>query len=96
VLPFHSSFFEAAIQAQCPVVPLAIRYSAPGVSPQEEVIYWKDRRFIFHVIRLLGVKEVRARLTFGEPMEAGDNRKQLSGRVRNQIVQMVEDGHHSS
>jgi 1-acyl-sn-glycerol-3-phosphate acyltransferase len=96
VLPFHSSFFEAAIQAQCPVVPLAIRYSAPGVSPQEEVIYWKDRRFILHVIRLLGVKEVRARLTFGEPMAAGDNRKQLSGRVRDRIVQMVEAGHHPS
>ena len=96
VLPFHSSFFEAAIQAQCPVVPLAIRYSAPGVSPNEEVIYWKDRRFIFHVIRLLGVKEVRARLTFGEPMEAGDNRKQLSGRVRERILQMVEAGHDKS
>ena len=53
VPPFHSSFFEAAIEAQCPVVPLAIRYSAPGVGPGEEVIYWKDRRFIFHVIRLL-------------------------------------------
>ena len=96
VLPFHSSFFEAAIQAQCLVVPLAIRYSAPGVSPNEEVIYWKDRRFIFHVIRLLGVKEVRARLTFGKPIEAGDNRKQLSGRVRDQIVQMVEAGHRQS
>lgn len=93
VLPFHSSFFEAAIQAQCPVVPLAIRYSAPGVSPNEEVIYWKDRRFIFHVIRLLGVKEVRARLTFGEPMAAGNNRKELSGRVRERIVEMVGAGH---
>ena len=96
VLPFHSSFFEGAIQAQCPVVPLAIRYSAPGVSPREEVIYWKDRRFIFHVIRLLGVKEVRARLTFGEPMAAGEDRKQLSGRVRDRIVQMVEAGHRET
>jgi 1-acyl-sn-glycerol-3-phosphate acyltransferase len=96
VLPFHSSFFETAIQAQCPVVPLAIRYSAPGVSINEEVIYWKDRRFIFHVIRLLGVKEVRARLTFGEPIAAGNNRKQLSGRVRERIVQMVEAGHPES
>ena len=89
VLPFHSSFFEAAIQAQCPVVPLAIRYSAPGVSLDEEVIYWKDRRFIFHVIRLLGVKEVRARVTFGQPMAAGADRKQLSHKIREQILAMV-------
>ena len=89
VLPFHSSFFEAAIEAQCPVVPLAIRYSAPGVGPGEEVIYWKDRRFIFHVIRLLGVKEVRARVTFGQPMGAGRNRKKLSEGVRARILGMV-------
>ena len=89
VLPFHSSFFEAAIQAQCPVVPLAIRYSAPGVSQNVEVIYWKDRRFIFHVIRLLGVKEVLARVTFGQPMGAGRNRKKLSEEVRAQILGMV-------
>ena len=89
VLPFHSSFFEAAIEAQCPVVPLAIRYSAPGVGPGEEVIYWKDRRFIFHVIRLLGVKEVRARVTFGQPMGAGRNRKKLSEEVRARILGMV-------
>jgi len=90
VLPFHSSFFEAAIQAQCPVVPLAIRYSAPGVSQNEEVIYWKDRRFIFHVIRLLGVKEVLARVTFGQPMEAGRDRKRLSEEVRARILGMID------
>ena len=89
VLPFHSSFFEAAIQAQCPVVPLAIRYSAPGVSQNEEVIYWKDRRFIFHVIRLLGVKEVLARVTFGEEMRAGQSRKELSGRVRERVLAIL-------
>jgi 1-acyl-sn-glycerol-3-phosphate acyltransferase len=89
VLPFHSSFFEAAIQAQCPVVPLAIRYSAPGVSQHEEVIYWKDRRFIFHVIRLLGVKEVRARVTFEGPMAAGRDRKRLSQKMRERILAMV-------
>ena len=90
VLPFHSSFFEAAIQAQCPVVPLAIRYSAPGVSPQEEVIYWKDRRFIFHVIRLLGVKEVRAKVSFGQPREAGRDRKILSNRIRENVLKLLK------
>ena len=89
VLPFHSSFFEAAIEAQCPVVPLAIRYWASGVGPGEEVIYWKDRRFIFHVIRLLGVKEVRARVTFGQEMRAGQSRKELSGRVRERVLAIL-------
>ena len=89
VLPFHSSFFEAAIQAQSPVVPLAIRYSAPGVNQNEEVIYWKDRRFIFHVIRLLGIKGIRANVMFGEPIRAGADRKLLSVETRNRILGLV-------
>ena len=59
------------------------------LGPGEEVIYWKDRRFIFHVIRLLGVKEVRARVTFGEEMRAGQSRKELSGRVRERLSEEV-------
>ena len=92
VLPFHSSFFEAAIRAQCPVIPVAIRYSAPGVSSGEEVIYWKDRRFLPHLIRLLGVGGIRAQVTFGKPMEPGSDRKELARRVYGEVAQMVRAG----
>lgn len=89
VLPFHSSFFEAAIRTQCPVIPVAIRYSAPGVTLGEEVIYWKDRRFLPHLIRLLGVGGIAAQVTFGEPMEAGKDRKELARRVYVEVGRMV-------
>ena len=92
VLPFHSSFFEAAIRAQCPVIPVAIRYSAPGVSSREEVIYWKDRRFLPHLIRLLGVGGIRAQVTFGKPMEPGSDRKALARRVYGEVARMVRVG----
>ena len=92
VLPFHSSFFEAAIRAQCPVIPVAIRYSAPGVSSGEEVIYWKDRRFLPHLIRLLGVGGIRAQVTFGKPMEPGSDRKALARRVYREVARMVRVG----
>jgi len=59
------------------------------VGPGEEVIYWKDRRFIFHVIRLLGVKEVRAKVTFGQPIEAGVDRKMLSNQVREKVLRLL-------
>ena len=86
VLPFHSSFFEAAIEAQCPVIPLAIRYSAPGVGVGEEVIYWKDRRFIFHVIRLLGLRQIHAKVHFGNAIQPGENRKKLADTLHQQIA----------
>ncbi|NDC80611.1 MAG: 1-acyl-sn-glycerol-3-phosphate acyltransferase [Verrucomicrobia bacterium] len=92
VLPFHSSFFEAAIRAQCPVIPVAIRYSAPEVSRGEEVIYWKDRRFLPHLIRLLGVGGIRAQVTFGKPMEPGSDRKELTRRVYREVARMVREG----
>lgn len=91
LLPFHSSFFEAAIRTQCPVIPVAIRYGAPGVSRREEVIYWKDRRFLPHLIRLLGVRGITARVTFGDAMEAGRDRKELAKRMHARILAMVRD-----
>jgi 1-acyl-sn-glycerol-3-phosphate acyltransferase len=89
VLPFHSSFFEAAIQAQCPVVPLAIRYATPGLGGKQETVGWEDRRFLFHVVRLLGMGEVRARVTLGRPLAAGRDRKRLSQGMRERILTMV-------
>jgi 1-acyl-sn-glycerol-3-phosphate acyltransferase len=90
VLPFHSSFFEAAIQAQCPVIPLAIRYRAPGVSPGQEIIYWKDRRFLPHLIRLLGVHGLSAEVTFGDPVELGGNRKELAQKLYLQVFNLLQ------
>lgn len=92
LLPFHSSFFEAAVRTQCPVIPVSIRYSAPGVTCGEEVIYWKDRRFLPHLIRLLGVRGIRAQVRFGEPMEAGDDRKKLAKRMHARVLEMIREG----
>jgi len=90
VLPFHSSFFAAAIQVDCPVIPVAIRYHASGVNHQDEVVFWRDRRFLFHVIRLLGVKQVLATVTFGDPLPAGQDRKELTQVVRRRIQTIIE------
>ena len=38
---------------------------------------------------LLGVKKVRAKVTFDQPMEAGRDRKRLSEEVRARILGMV-------
>ena len=92
VLPFHSSFFEAAIRAKSPVVPLAIRYRAPGVGPNEEVIYWKDRRFVLHLVRLLGVRGLAAEVSFGEPMSAGNNRKELAEKTYKEVTRILRAG----
>lgn len=89
VLPFFSSFFEAAIQSQCPVTPLVIRYYAPGLLPGEEVIYWKDRRFLQHLIRLLGVPGLSAEVIFGDTIAPGKNRKELSQKAYQAVTTLL-------
>ena len=89
VLPFHSSFLEAGVRTGSRVVPVAIRYGAPGVPHQEEVIYWKDRRFLPHLIKLLGVDGLTEFVRFGVGIPAGNNRKQLTQRVHQIVAVMV-------
>ena len=91
VLPFHSSFLEAAVQTDCPVTPVAIRYAAPGVDDRQEVIYWRDRRFLPHLIRLLGVRGITARVQFGSTIQAGKNRKSLTTQVYQKVLTMVRN-----
>ena len=67
VKPFKPSLVQAAIDADAPLAPVAIRYRPfeSGVVVAEEVAYWKDHVFGPHCWRLLGLRGALAEVTCG-------------------------------
>ena len=71
LLPFHGNLVQAAISADAPVLPMALRYEdarsgAISLAPA----YVDDDTLVGSVWRLLSAPAVRARVTFGEPQTA--------------------------
>lgn len=92
MLPFRSPMFEAALLARAPVVPVGIRWSAtdPNIQIAEDVAYWKDHVFAKHAWRLLGLRGIRAKIVFGEPLDSkGKDRKTLARLAQQQIARIT-------
>ncbi|GMW02050.1 MAG: hypothetical protein AMXMBFR84_31860 [Candidatus Hydrogenedentota bacterium] len=70
VLPFYPPLVEPAIRAEANIVPLGIRWRAddPRIDVAEDVAYWKDHTFGPHAWRVLGLREIEAELSFGDPV----------------------------
>jgi len=74
VLRFHAALFEPAVAAAVPITAAAIRYCADGNIPERELCWFGDEAFLPHVWRTLGVRRLRAELTFGESRIYPDRR----------------------
>jgi 1-acyl-sn-glycerol-3-phosphate acyltransferase len=73
LLPFRSGIFQAAVEAQVPVVPTAVRYleldGGPITAQNLDVVAWfRGESFIGHVLRLASHRYVVAEVRFGEPI----------------------------
>jgi|GEM_PF-347476 1-acyl-sn-glycerol-3-phosphate acyltransferase len=73
LLPLRTGVFQAAVEAQAPVVPAAIRYTAVGGRPIDEAtrphVGWYDGSDFFrHLLRLAGYGQVEATVLLGEPI----------------------------
>lgn len=92
LLPFRSSLAQAAVDAQVYAVPLAIRWSIsqPGASVAEDVAYWReDHSFPPHIWRMLGLRGLRVRMRFGEPIApAGHTRKTLASEIEQAVNEL--------
>jgi 1-acyl-sn-glycerol-3-phosphate acyltransferase len=73
LLPFHAGLFQAAVEAQTPVVPTIVRYrSLDGGAITDEnrdvVAWFRGEPFLKHLMRLAGHRRIEADVIFGEPL----------------------------
>jgi lyso-ornithine lipid O-acyltransferase len=73
MLPFRTGIFQAAVEAEAPVTPAAIRYreidgEAITCANRHIVGWFRGEPFLEHMLRLGGHRCVAAEVTFGEPL----------------------------
>lgn len=78
VKPFFPRLFAAALEAQCPVQPLAIRY-LPDAEGQNVAPFIGDDDLFSHILRVLRAPEIRAELVYCAPLLPGErSREQIA------------------
>jgi 1-acyl-sn-glycerol-3-phosphate acyltransferase len=93
LLPFKSSFYQSALDAGAPVVPVGIRWTSrdPRVDPAEDIAYWRDGHvFLPHALHLAGFRGAEAELMFGDPLDpSGMTRHELTRAAQQAVEQMT-------
>lgn len=80
VRAFYPGLFQAAVDARCPVQPIALKYREHGmISPTAPFI--GDDDFRDHLRRILAARSIQAEVTFLPVLEPGQHdRRQLASR----------------
>ncbi len=90
LLPFHANLFQAAISADAPVLPMALRFTdahtgAHSLTP----CYIGDDTLVASMWRTLCGPEMAATVTFGEPQHAkGRDRRAWAADVRSAVDEL--------
>jgi 1-acyl-sn-glycerol-3-phosphate acyltransferase len=67
LLRFHSRLFTPAVDAGIPVTAAAVRYVPEDGSPERDLCWFGDEKFLPHIWKVLGGPNFSAQLQFGEP-----------------------------
>lgn len=89
---FHARIFQAAVAADVPVQPVALRYG-PNGSAQRQVAFAPGEHFVGNLWRVLGDPSRVAEVHFLQPVvpvEAG--RRRLAEAARTRIVEVMQAG----
>lgn len=80
VYPLFGGLLEPALRAQVPVRWAAITYRTqpPDRPPAESVLWWGRAGVWEHLLSLLQVRRIEARVTFGEEAVCAPNRRELA------------------
>lgn len=91
--PFHARTFLAAVEANVPVQPVALRYGVGG-NAQAIVAFRPGENFMANFIRLLGEPGRIADICFLEPIPAGsaEGRRRIAGLARDRIAEAMAQG----
>lgn len=93
VLPFHANLFEAAIEAEVPVQPYALRYtdSAGGLHPAADFV--GETTFFQSVVGVLKAGGMTAQLTVLPAIATGEasHRRELAEAARQAVAGVLGD-----
>jgi 1-acyl-sn-glycerol-3-phosphate acyltransferase len=87
VLPFKSALLDPAARLDRPVAYAAISYATPpGELPAATAVCWsQDVGFGEHLLRLMRVSRIEARLAYGDAPIFDDDRKRLARRLEEAV-----------
>lgn len=87
LLPFHANLFQAAISANAPVLPMALRFTDAQTGDHSLApCYINDDTLLSSLWRTLSAPSLRAILVFGDPQSAqGRDRRTWASDLRNEI-----------
>lgn len=86
VLPFHAGLFDAAIQTQIPVQPIALRFICRGVRAPE-LAFVGEQTLVGNLWHLLGARGVRVECEFIEPINTvGDSTRTDIAKQAHELI----------
>ncbi len=92
VHPFKQSLLDAAIKANCSILPVCLRYQRVNGKPlsaasRDAVLYYGGVSFFQHFPRFLTLRSVEVKISVLHPISAGadESRKQLTLRAHEAI-----------
>lgn len=89
VRTFHARIFQAALDANVPVQPVALRYGRDG-RQDLSMPFAQGESFVANLLRILGSRSMDAEVHFLEPVESTpDARRRMAEESRARIVQAV-------
>ena len=92
VLPFRASLLEAAARSEMPVSFAALSYDIPeaNVPAQLAVCWWGGMPFGPHLLELLSIRRIRAKVVFGDQQLTDSDRKLLASRLHAAVLEKFE------
>lgn len=94
LLPFHANLFEAAIEAEVPVQPYALRYVDASGKLHPAADFVGDMTFVQSMLTVLRSKPMTAQLILLPPIDtnAASHRRELADNARHAIARVLGDG----
>lgn len=92
VLPFRPALLAPAVALGAPVAYAALRYATPdGERPASEAVcWWGDMTFVAHVLALLRLPWIEARVGFGSEPIAAPDRKELAALLQSAVAARLQ------
>jgi 1-acyl-sn-glycerol-3-phosphate acyltransferase len=88
VLSFYPSLFEPAVTHRLPITSAYLSYEVQGGTVAQHVAYWGDMTFFPHLLRLLQLGEIRAKVCFSESPKVFADRKTAALDTRAEVLRL--------